>query len=279
MTDLPDSTFFQVDRNDAVVNLRMNRPEKANGMSPDFWDDLPVLARAIDAMPEIRCVILSGAGRHFSGGMDLATFSDINALLAQEEGRAAYALRDLILRLQNSLSSLEQLRVPVIAVTHGACLGGAIDLITACDIRLAAADTSFGIEEIHIGMAADVGTLQRLPKLISPGIVHELAYTGRRFSAVEAKSWGLVNEVYDSQQDALEGAADLATQIAAKSPLAVAGIKQAITYARDHKVADALEQIATWNSGMLRPQDLTTALTAKMQKQEATFDDLLKDAG
>ncbi len=146
------STFFRIFRNGAVVTLEMNRPEKANGMSPDFWEDLPKLTDAFNSDPSVRCVILSGAGKHFSGVMDLNTFADINLLLEKEPGRAAYALRDLIKRLQDSLSSLERLRVPVIAVTHGACLGGAIDLITACDMRIASEDTSFGIEEIHIGM-------------------------------------------------------------------------------------------------------------------------------
>lgn len=279
MTSLPSSTFFNVSVESAIAHLELNRPDKANGMSPDFWDDLPKLAKAIDADPSIRCAVLSGAGRHFSGGMDLATFADINAIQENEPGRASYALRDLILRLQDSLSSLEEMRIPVIAVTHGACLGGAIDLITACDMRVASADTSFGIEEIQIGMAADVGTLQRLPKLMPPGIVHELAYTGRRFSAEEAKGWGLVNSVCENREAAMDSAMELAQSIATKSPLAVAGIKRAITHARDNSVASSLDQIATWNAGMLRPQDLMSAMQAKMSKQEATFDDLLKDTG
>ncbi len=279
MTSLPESTFFNVSIDGSVVHLEMNRPDKANGMSPDFWEDLPELARAVDADSSIRCMVLSGAGRHFSGGMDLATFANINALHENEQGRASYVLRDLILKLQASLSSLEDMRIPVIAVTHGACLGGAIDLITACDMRIASADTSFGIEEIQIGMAADVGTLQRLPKLIPPGIVHELAYTGRRFSADEAKGWGLVNSVHESREAALGAAMELAASIANKSPLAIAGIKRAITHARDNSVANGLDQIATWNAGMLRPQDLTKAMQAKMTKQEAVFDDLLKEAG
>ena len=272
-----ESTFFKVEQNHGVVHLQMNRPEKANGMSPDFWSDLPLLANAFNADPSIRCVVLSGAGRHFSGGMDLATFADINSMLENEPGRAAHALRELILRLQDALSSLENLRVPVIAATHGACLGGAIDLITACDLRVACADTSFGIEEIHIGMAADVGTLQRLPKLMPTAIVNELAYTGRRFSAQEALSWGLINSVHSDQKSALDAAMELAQDIAAKSPLAIAGIKRAVTYARDHTVRDSLDQIATWNAGMLRPAELTNALQAKMSKQQAVFDDLLKE--
>ena len=279
MSILSDSQFFNISVEGAVAHVEMNRPEKANGMSPAFWDELPHIAAALDHDMNIRCVVVSGAGKHFSGGIDLAMFADINAMLDAEPGRAAYAFRDLILRLQASLSSLEKMRMPVIAAIHGACLGGAIDLITACDMRLATRDASFGIEEINIGMAADVGTLQRLPKLMPPGIVHELAYTGRRFSADEAAGWGLVNSVHATRDELLAAANDLAQEIASRSPLAIAGVKRAITYARDHTVDDALEQIATWNSGMLRPQDLTTALTARMAKQQAVFDDLLDKTG
>lgn len=275
MTEI-ESSFFKLQRMGPVVHLEMNRPDKANGMSPDFWTDLPMIAQKLDADPTVRCVVLSGAGRHFSGGMDLATFADIKTLLEREPGRAAYALRDLILRLQGSLSSLEKLRVPVIAVTHGACLGGGVDLVAACDIRIASVDTKFGIEEINIGMTADVGTLQRLPKLIPPAIVSELAYTGRRFSAEEALAWGMVNSVHPDRDEALTAGLQLAREISQKSPLAIAGIKRTITYARDHSVEDGLNQIATWNGGMLRSEDLLTALAARASKQEAVFQDLVK---
>ncbi len=279
MSDIfEQSTFFKAHRHGAVVHVKMNRPEKANGMSPDFWTDLPLIMAACDVDPTVRAVVISGAGRHFSGGMDLATFGDIQTLLTHEPGRAAYAMRDMVLSLQKSLSSLEECRVPVICAIHGACLGAGIDLITAGDIRMASADASFGIEEIHVGMAADVGTLQRMPKIMPAGIVSELAYTGRRFSADEAKSWGLVNSVHENGEATLVASLDLAQEIAEKSPLAIAGIKRAITYARDHSVADSLDQIATWNSGMLRPEELTKAIAAKMSKQQAVFDDLLADA-
>ena len=273
-----NSTFFEVKRDGPVARLEMNRPDKANSMSPDFWSDLPRLAGELDQDPTVRCVVLTGAGKHFTGGMDLATFAEINTMLQDEPGRAAFALRDLILRLQGALSSLEELRVPVIAATHGACLGGGIDLITACDPRIASEDTIFGIEEIHIGMAADVGTLQRLPHLIPPAVVHELAYTGRRFSADEARGWGLVSSVHGDRDATIEAAMELAHEISQKSPLAIAGIKRAITYSRDHAVGDALEHMATWNAGMLRPEDLVKALTARTRKQEAVFADLLKPA-
>ena len=274
MQDLPTTDFFRLARDGTdptVVRLTLDRPDRANAMSPDFWRELPTVCAALDADPDVRCVVLDGAGRHFCGGMDLSTFADISAIQNQEPGRASYALRRLILDLQASLTALEQMRVPVIAAVHGATLGGAIDLICACDMRLASACTSFGIEEIAIGMAADVGTLQRLPKLMAPGVVAQLAYTGERFGAEAARGWGFVNAVHPDREATVEAALSLARGIAARSPLAVAGIKRALLYARDHTVPDGLDQIATWNAGMLRPADLGEAMGARAAKREATF--------
>jgi enoyl-CoA hydratase len=244
-----------------------------------FWSDLPRIVGVLDADPKVRAIVLSGRGKHFSGGMDLSAFQGIMALAQADPARGAYALRDLISRYQAALTSLELARVPVIAAVQGVCLGGGIDLITACDIRLASVDASFGIEEIHIGMAADVGTLQRLPKLMAPGVVRELAYTGRRFTATEAQAWGVVNAIHADADAVVAAALDMAQAIAAKSPLAITGIKRAITYARDHSVAEGLDQIATWNAGMLRAEDLMRAIQAKMAKGQARFDDLLPNAG
>lgn len=274
-----ESTFFKTEIADGVAHFIMSRPEKANSMSPDFWADLPRMARELETDPAIRVLVISGEGRHFTAGMDLSAFKGIMELSGSEPARGAFALRELILKLQDTFSALEQIRLPVIAAIHGACLGGGIDFITACDIRIASKDASFGVEEIHIGMTADVGTLQRLPKLIAPGIARELAYTGRRFTAEEALSWGLCNRLCKDREATVDAALDLAADIAAKSPLAIAGIKQAMNYARDHSVADGLDQIATWNGGMLRPGDLSKALQAKMEKKQAIFDDLLKSAG
>ncbi|MGX9354935.1 enoyl-CoA hydratase-related protein [Roseobacteraceae bacterium S113] len=270
---LPASTFFETTRHGAVLELRMNRPEKANGMSPDFWADLPALVRAASEDTSLRALVITAEGKTFSGGMDLAAFQDINGLLNEEPGRAAYALRKLILRLQDAFNALEEAPFPVIAAVQGACIGAGVDMISACDLRLAAPDASFSIEEINIGMTADVGTLQRLPKLIPPGVVMELALSGRRFDAQEAQRWGFVNTIHDDLRTA---ALDKAQEIAARAPLAIAGVKQAVHYARDHSVADALDQIATWNAGMLRGQDLMTALQARMIRKEAVFADLIK---
>jgi len=274
-----ESTFFRTEVSDGVAHLIMSKPDKANAMSPDFWEDLPRLARELDANPEIRAMVISAEGKHFTAGMDLAAFQPIMKLSEMEPARGAFALRELILKLQDAFTTLEQIRVPVITAIQGVCLGGGIDFVTAADIRLASKDAAFGIEEIHIGMTADVGTLQRLPKLIAPGLVRELAYTGRRFSAEEAQQWGLVNSVHDNHPAVVEAAFKLAQDIAAKSPLAIAGIKQSLNYARDHSVMDGLDQIATWNGGMLRPEDLSNALQARMNKKQAEFSNLLSSAG
>lgn len=274
-----DSTFFKVEIDGPVAHLAMNRPAKANSMTPDFWSDLPRLCAALESDPAVRAVVLSGEGRHFTAGMDFAAFERILHLLAEEPGRAAYALRDLIGGLQASLTALEDLRIPVIAAIDGACIGGGIDLITACDIRIATRAATFAVEEINLGLAADVGTLQRLPTLIPPGIARELALTGRRFSAEEALGWGLCSKVCESRADLMDAAREMAEDIAAKSPLAVAGTKRGSLYARDHSVSDGLDQIATWNAGMLRPEELRTALQAKQSGQEALFADLLGAPG
>ncbi|MFN4273310.1 MAG: crotonase/enoyl-CoA hydratase family protein [Aliihoeflea sp.] len=276
-----DSRFFDVQRHGAVAHLRMARPDKANSMNADFWHDLPRLLSELEADNSVRAAIVSGEGKHFSSGMDLAVFSGIVSLFEEEDGRAALAMRDLILELQASLSSIERVRFPVIAAIHGACLGGAIDLITACDIRLASADARFAVEEISVGMAADVGTLQRLPRLISPSVAAELAYTGRSFSAEEARQYGLLSQVLDSREDMMREAFAVAEAIAARSPLAVTGIKRNLLFSRDHTVAAGLDYVATWNGGMLRTSDVMAAIQAKLARSPGEFQDVLprKDLG
>ena len=271
------SSFFLVTRHGPVARISMNRPDKANGMTPDFWTELPRLLEELGSDETVRCAVITGEGRHFTGGMDLAAFGAIAALFEQEAARAAYALRDKILKLQDAFTAIERARFPVIAAVHGACIGGGIDMITACDLRIASADAFFSIEEINIGMTADVGTLQRLPKLIAPSVAAELAYTGRRFSAEEALGMGLLSRLSPSPETLLEDALSVAEEIATKSPLAIAGIKRNLAYSRDHSVADGLDYIATWNAGMLRGDDLTRAASAAISKKQAVFDDLLAD--
>ena len=272
------SSFFEVSIDGPIAEIAMNRPEKANGMTPDFWTDLPRLLAALEKRESMRCVVLTGRGKHFTGGMDLSAFTAIAELFKHEPGRAAFAMREKIIALQATFSALENVRFPVIAAIQGACIGGGIDMISACDIRLASQDAFFSIEEINIGMAADVGTLQRLPKLVAPSIVAELALTGRRFSASEAKEFGLLSQLAETPEALRSLAFELAGDIAAKSPLAIAGIKRNLAFSRDHSVADGLEYMAAWNGGMLRGDDLMRAAAANMSKKQAVFDDLLSDS-
>ena len=266
--------FHKTMRHGAVALVSLNRPERANAMAKAFWREFPALLASLAEDASVRAVVVCGEGRHFTSGMDLGEFQDVAKLFALEPGRAAHAMRAKILELQDAFTAIERVPFPVIAAVHGACIGAGIDMITACDIRLASAEAYFSVEEIHIGMAADVGTLQRLPKLIAPGVAAELAYTGRRFSAEEALRLGLVTGIHADREAVIAAALAMAQDLAQKSPLALAGIKRNLAYARDHSVADGLDYIATWNGGMLRPDDLMKAVAAKMAKQQALFADL-----
>jgi len=257
-----------------VVTVELNRPDKANAMSHEMWQEIRSVFRWVDESPEARVAVISGRGKHFTSGIDLAMLAGLKRQNHDDcDGRMREKLRRQILDLQDTLSSIERCRKPVIAAIHGACIGGGIDLITCCDMRYAASEAYFSVREIDVGMTADVGTLQRLPKLVPDGIARELAYTGRRFDAPEAKEIGLLNRVYASAESLREGVAQIAATIAAKSPLSIRGIKEMVVYSRDHSVADGLTYIATWNAAMLMSEDLTEAVSATIEKRPAIFRD------
>ncbi|WP_208027394.1 crotonase/enoyl-CoA hydratase family protein [Rhabdothermincola sediminis] len=272
---------FDVEISDKVAHLRLNRPDELNTMVPAFWSELPQIVREIDDDGSARVIVLSSTGKHFSAGMDLSVFTGGAGLPGNEEprttemGRTRARLRQTALLLQESFNALEKARQPVLAAVQGGCVGGAVDMVTACDCRYATADAFFVVQEINIGMTADVGTLQRLPKLIPEGVARELAYTGRRMPAARAKEVGLVNEVFDTQEAMLEAVMEIAREIAAKSPLAIWGTKEMVNYARDHSVADGLNYIATWQTGMFQPADMMESFAAKSEKRDPRFDDLL----
>lgn len=267
---------FNVSLQNQIAHVQLSRPEAMNSMNVDFWQELPQCMRELEASGEARVIVISSTGKHFSAGMDLGVFTNPKALpMGGEQGRMAENLRRTVLQLQETLSSLEEIRVPVLAAIHGGCIGGALDMVCAADSRYCSADAYFTIKETELGMTADVGTLQRLPKLLPQGLVRELAYTGRKFSAAEAKALGFVNEVYESQEALLEGVLAIAAQIAAHSPLAVSGCKEMLNYSRDHSVADSLKYMATWQSGMFRPNDMLKTFQAKASKTTASFDNLL----
>ena len=270
----PKSEFFSLAIDGAIARLSLANVAQANCLNDAFWAELPVLVRYIDQNPAIRVLVITGEGKHFCAGMDLSSFEFISDIAGGEAGRGAFMFYNRIRELQAAFDVLESSRLPIVAAVHGACIGGAIDFLCACDVRIAAKDTRFSVEEINVGMAADVGTLQRLPRLIPPGIAKELAFTGRRFGPDEALGWGFVNAVHEDRETTVAAAMELAASIASKSPLALAGTKRAINYAMDHSVADGLEQVATWNAGMLRPQDLNAALSALKEKRRVEFADL-----
>lgn len=257
-----------------IATVRLNRPEKANAMSATMWQEIRQAFQWVDVTPEARVAVLQGEGKYFTAGIDLQMMMGLGPQIRNAcDGRTREALRRVILDLQDTLTSLERCRKPVLAAIHGGCIGGGIDFITCADMRYCSADAYFTIKEIDIGMTADVGTLQRLPKLVGEGIVRELAYTGRKFDAQEAKDIGLVNRVFESREALYAGVHEIAATIAAKSPLSIRGTKEMITYARDHSVDDSLNYIATWNAAMLMSQDLTEAMTANMAKKVPSFKD------
>ena len=257
-----------------IATVRLNRPDKANAMNAAMWQDIRKAFDWVDATPEARVAVLQGEGKLFTGGIDLQMMMGLAPQIKNScDGRSREMLRRFILDLQDTLTSLERCRKPVLAAIHGGCIGGGIDLITCADMRYCSADAYFTIKEIDIGMTADVGTLQRLPRLVGEGITRELAYTGRKFLADEARQIGLVNRVFDTREALYAGVHDIAASIAAKSPLSIRGTKEMISYARDHSVADGLNYIATWNAAMLMSQDLTEAMSANMAKRAPVFKD------
>lgn len=275
-------TCFEVSIENKIGHIVLNRPEKRNSMIPEFWDELPAIVRELDDDAQVRVIVLSSTGPHFTSGIDTAVFSgnaekSADPVLAERQSRTHGAkLYDTIHYLQQTFTCLEQCRVPVLAAIQGGAIGGGVDLITACDMRYMTADSFLTIFEINIGMTADVGTFPRITKLLPEGVVKELAYTGRRMSAAEAKSLGFVNEVFPDQETLLIEVMKLAEQIASKAPLAIYGSKRIINYARDHSTADTLDYIGIWNASMLQNAEIMEAMTAAGENRAPDFVDIPK---
>ena len=267
---------FDVDIAEGVAHVRMNRPDELNTMVREFWSELPEIVDGISAAASARAIVLSSTGKHFCAGMDLGVFAGARDADA-EPGRRQANTRSLVKVLQWTATCLEKARVPVLAAVQGGCIGGAVDLVTAADCRYASRDAFFVVQEISIGMTADIGTLQRLGRVIPEGVARELAYTGRRMSAERAYEVGLVQALYDDHEALVKGTLETAREIAERSPLAVWGTKVAMNYARDHGVDDALDQIATWQAGMFQTADLVESFTAKAEKRPTSYADLLPD--
>ena len=261
---------------DGIAHVELTRGSEFNTMNKAFWPEMVKIFGEIENDPLARVVVLSGQGRHFTSGLDLNDFTAGLTTTEGEPARSAEALRRTILNMQETMSVLDRCRLPVLAAIQGACIGGGIDLISACDIRYCTEDAFFCVQETNIGMTADVGTLQRLPHMLPYGILRELTYTGRRMMASEAREWGLVNKIYSDKTALLHGVKEIAQEIASKSPLTTVGNKEMLNYARDHSIQDGLNYVATWNAAMLSRADLGEAFLAKKEKRDPLFNGLAR---
>jgi len=257
---------LEVKQEGHIAHVVLNRPDAMNSMIPEFWTELPAAIREIDDEGNARVIVISSTGKHFSAGMDLSVFLNMKEDFKGDPSRRAERMRRMVMLLQDTFTAIEQARMPVIGAVQGGAIGGAVDLLSACDMRYCTQDAFFTIKETQLGMTADVGTLQRLPKLIPIGIVKELAYTGRNFGAAEAQQLGFVNQVFDDQTAMLDAVMKIAQQIAMNSPLAVSGTKTMINYAVEHTVAESLTYMATWQAGMFQMEDVFKAMEAQKTK-------------
>ena len=273
---------FNLEIADSVAHISFIRPEKRNSMIREFWEELPALVNDIDAGSKARVIVLSSTGPHFTSGIDVSLFGQLAASDAPDKKtrdlQANAAFYDQVLRLQRTFSALEEARIPVLAAVQGGCIGGGLDLVTACDMRYATKDAFFSLFETNLAMTADVGTFPRLAKLIPEGFVKEMAYTGGNISAHNAYRFGLVNEIYDTHEEMVEAVLAIAKDIAKKAPLAVHGCKKLINYSRDHTTADTLDYIAIWNAANFKVDEIMEAMAARAEKRDGQFVDLPKRA-
>lgn len=266
-------TCFDVSQDGAVAHVRMNHPERHNAMTPAFWAEIPKLFRQLDEAGGVRAAVLSSEGKHFTAGMDLGVFAGAGTL-GTANVHAREQFRQQLKKLQASFSAIADVRFPVIAAIQGGCIGGGVDLATACCLRYCSREAWFCIHEINIGMMADVGTMNRMPKQIPEAVMRELAYTGDRLGAERAERLGFVNGLFDDHAATVAGALAVAQKIAARAPVAVAASKEMISYTRDHSVAESFTYINALQPGVFDPEDIARALMAQKAGQPAEYADL-----
>ncbi len=265
---------FEVGEDGGVAHIKMCRPQKANSMNEAFWREFPQVLDMLDRRGEVRVCVLSGTGRNFCGGMDLSFFAK-EEFVSLDNARKREVIIDLVAKLQGVFNRIERVRFPVIAAVQGACIGGALDMIAACDLRYASREARFFIEEINIGMMADLGSLQRLPLLMPEGVVREMAYTGQGVSAMQALEYGLVNRVFENHEDMMGEVMKIAEQIASKPPLAISASKKAFNFSRNSGLRDALDHAGVLQGAMLDPLDIAESMKAKAASKEGEFANLL----
>ena len=261
--------FFDLDTHDAIAHLRLNRPERMNTLAPAFFPALRDAVRGLADDASARVLVVSSSGKHFCAGMALDVFDGDALALASDTARQRLNFQETLRRLMDCISALDEARFPAVCAVQGGCVGGGLDLATACDIRVCSADAFFNVQEINIGMAADLGVLQRLSKIVPQGLARQMAYTGERVDAQRALAAGLVNAVLPDAAALLDHAMALAREIAAKSPLAIAGSKLALNHARDHGVAASLAQMTLLQSAIFDTAEMAEAIAAWKGKRPA----------
>lgn len=266
---------FDVEIKDHIAHIRMTRPQVANAMNRAFWIELPAIVADINENARARVIVVSAEGKHFTAGMDLSVFGSGTDQSDIEAGRRRERLMQTVLMLQKTFSCFEEARMPVLAAIQGACVGGGMDLTSAVDCRYATRDAFFCVQEINIGMTADVGTFPRITQVMPQGLARELSYSGRRMGAEEAKACGFLNEVYETHEEMMEAVMNVAREIANRSPLAVAGSREMLNFARDHSIADGLKHIAVWQTGMFQPGDMAESFAAQQEKRDPEFQELM----
>lgn len=265
---------FKYSVENKIAHVAFNRPDKVNSLNETAWKELKAIFETIDADPEVRVAVLSGEGKLFSAGIDLQMLMSVKNVESIEcGGRRSEKILKFVKELQAPINAIENCSKPVIAAIHNGCIGGAVDIVAACDMRYCTEDAYFTIKEIDMGMVADLGTLQRLPKFVKPAVVAEMAYTGRKVGHIESKEIGLVNNHFGDKENMMEEIMKIAATIASKSPLSIRGTKEVLRHARDHSVQDGLHHMAVWNSAMILSDDLSAAFMAAMSKQPPQFKD------
>jgi len=264
---------FKLDINNHIAHLAFNRPEKANSLHKEAWKEMKMIFETLHDNDDVRVIVLSGEGKHFCAGIDLELLMSIQAFQQIScEARKRESIRKFIIELQNCITAIERCRKPVLAAIHRGCLGGAVDIVSACDMRYCTEDAYFVVKEIDLGLVADIGTMQRLPKIMAPAMAAELAYTGRKMGGAEAREEKLVNRCYADKERMMEGVMEIATMIAAKSPVCIRGTKEILLHTRDHSVDEGLNYMATWNAAMLLSNDLMESFQATMQKRKPVYE-------
>jgi enoyl-CoA hydratase len=270
---LPDLVSLKVERAGHVAEVTLLGPANGNAMGPDFWRELPLVFRALDADPQVRVIVLTGSGAHFSYGLDLPAMMPAWAGMLAGDALAGPRTEFLydVRRLQAAVSSIAETRKPVIAAISGWCIGGGVDVISAADIRLASADAKFSVREVKVAIVADIGSLQRLAPIVGEGHLRELALTGKDIDSARAEKIGLVNDVYPDRETLLAAARKLAEEIAANPPIVVQGVKNVLNAGTESQIADGLRYVAAWNAAFLPSKDLAEALQAFSQRRAPEF--------